>query len=1057
MPSTRPALLPDRPYNLRLFGGFQLTSASGDTIVIPRRKGNALLAYLGVTIGSSIARDKLASLLWGQSEQRLARQSLRQILRTIGQDLSGDSAGILRLDGQMVSLDSDHIRVDAPEFEALIVQGDAESLAAAASLYRGEFLAGLSTDAPDFEDWLDLARSRYRDLALQGTTRLFEQQYIAGDVDLAAKTAGQALRIDPFREDIHRRLMHMYAERGMRAAALAQYKECESILRRELGVSPDDETLRLRTEILSRNEGPRAVEAGGPMPPSSTNTVRQSESPLLVGFDHELTLLRQHLDSATREGARLVLISGEDGAGKSALLKRFQWDQDQEGVASVVTRAHSAEQSMIFAIWKDLLNTRSLEIAGHQELSPSLVRQLAFLRGGQGISARIRRDSSDPWQAFDAMVELIRTRSKESVLILAIEDVHYADEASVQLLSYLLRNLRHSAVLFIATVSPEKAAGRTVLIETLNDLDRDGLLHRFALSALEREEVETLVRLLRIRSTCATVPRARMREIWMLSDGNPGLVVEAALAAGDESTVPESLHLKLASRLDGLDDTAKRLSATASVIGEKIELALLAQAANVDEEMALRGVETLIAAGVLSSNEEVLRFAHGRYHLAQYRSLLPARRRQIHLAVAQIIDERPIDNPVTHFATLAYHYGAAGRTVDALRNDLRLAQVQIRHGAHAQSRQSFRRVLKGLHGGADNSVEIQIEIEARLGLAEIEEITGNCKAALAELGTPAILKGEIPTAALRTQYFATLGRLSGHLGNDEIARNYLRRAPGKEHGNDDSLWQPSDRVLELIHILGGNAHVGSDHMVKAQMMARRRGLIADEVTVSTVLCLLFAMSGGTDTALVEAQTAVDGANRLNNSRLLAVSLHVRGVAQTWCGDALGALDTFSDAIELATSSGDLPRLYLVYGYRGQAFGIAGRYTEAICDLDTALRMADEMDFRVSRPLFQAWRARVLAEARDPDPAPALSAARAAIKMATAANRPWAYSVGLRALACALAHPDIRDFVGAERAIRSAMAEQVAMGFEFEHARSLSTLARILHSAGKTLGSNGLAP
>jgi len=1051
-------------FRLRLLGDFRLTSADGDAIVIPRRKGTALLAYLGATIGSVNTRDKLASLLWGQSEQRLARQSLRQILRKLGQDLSGGSARILRLDGQTVSLDSDYLQIDAPDFEALIAQGDEESLTKAAGLYKGEFLAGINTDSPDFEEWLDQSRSRFRDLALHGLVRLVEQQYAAGDLELAAKSAGQALRIEPFREDIHRRLMRMYAERGMRAAALAQYRECESVLRRELGVAPDEETVGLYIEIVGRREAPRAIKSGRPVRLSVMAAGKQHEAPLLVGFDQELALLQKHLRDATRSGARLVLVAGDSGSGKTALLEGFRWDMGQEDAAMVMARAHPAEQTMNFAFWRDLLNKGVLEPEDKQKLSPQFARQFAFLRGAPTSNARPLHDTAaQPWHAFDAMVELIRVRSEDAALALVMDDLHFADVASLRLLSYAVRNLQLSPILFIAAVRPETLIKRRELADILDDLDRDKLVNHVAIHALERAEVKTLVSQQRQKNHVAMVSRARLREIWNLSDGNPGMVVEAALASGREGItgtlpgLPEGLYAELTSRLDGLDDTAKLLAATASVIGERIEHMLLARAADVDEDKALRGVEALIAAGILSSQDEVLTFARGRFLLAQYRSLLPARRRQIHHAVAQTIASEPIDNPSAHFAALAYHYKAAGRVVDALQNDVRLAQVQLRQGAHAMARRSFRHVLQALQAGANSLAESRCEVEARLGLAEVEEVGGNFGVALGELRAPAMRKVDVFDAPLRARYLAALGRLNGVLGNEEIGQGYVRRAAARGHTEEgrlwDDLWRPSDRILEFIHLLGGNFQVSIDRMMSARVTARRRGLVVDEATISTMICLLEAAGGAADTAMAEAQVAINSAARLGDSRLLAASFHVRGITQIWRGDTPGALHTFAKAVELATLDGDLPRLYLSYGYRGYALAILRRNAEAMADLDTALNMAEELNLVFSRPLFQAWKAGVLAEAGDHTAA--LSMARTALKSATAANRPWPYSVALRAMACALAHPDLRDFPGAERVIRMALSEQDTMGLEFERAQSLVAYARILRSAGETRRSVGL--
>ncbi len=1045
-------------FRLRLLGDFRLTSANGDAIVIPRRKGAALLAYLGATIGSINTRDKLASLLWGQSEQRLARQSLRQILRKLSQELGSGSARILRLDGQMVSLDPDYLQIDAPEFEALVAQGDEESLTRASGLYNGEFLAGLSTDSPDFEEWLGQSRSRFRDLALHGLVGLIEQQYAAGDLEKAAKSAGQALRIEPFREDIHRRLMRMYAERGMRAAALAQYRECESILRRELGVAPDDETVALFNEITARVEAPGVAKSERPAPLPTTAAGMQEEAPLLVGFDHELVLLRKHLADATRLGARLVLVAGDAGSGKTALLEGFRWSMDSDGAAMAMARAHPAEQTMSFAFWKDILNKRALDLEGKQGLSPQFVRQFAFLREVPATNVRPRHNiAAQPWHAFDAMVELIRARGREAALVLVMEDLHFADVASLRLLSYAVRNLQLSPVLFVATVRPETLLKRRELADILSDLDHEKLLHHVAIRALARDQIKALVHQLRQKNSLAMVSRTRLREIWSLSDGNPGVVVEAALAGGHENItgapagLPEGLYAELLSRLDGLDDTAKLLAATASVIGERIEHALLARAADVDEEKALRGVEALIAAGILSSKDEVLTFARGRFLLAQYRSLLPARRRQLHHAVAQAITAEPINTPSAHFAALAYHYNAAGRFVDALRNDVRLAQIQLRQGAYATARRSFQHVLQALPAGASDMAERCCEVEARLGLAEVEEVAGKFDVALGELRAPAMRKAGVSDAAQQTRYLMARGRLNEVLGNEEIGHDYFRRAAAKGYAGEeylqDSLWRPSDRILEFIHILGGDFQASIDRMMSAREMARRRGLVVDETTISMIICLLEAAGGAVDAAMTEAQAAINSAARLEDSRFLAAGFYVKGVAQIWCDDASDALNTFTKATELASMCGDLPRLYLVCGYRGYALAIAGRYAEAIADLDMALSMADEMNLGFLRPLFQAWKAGALAEAGNHSAA--LSAARVALNMATSANRPWAYSVGLRAMACALAHPEVRDFLGAERAIRIALSEQDTMGLEFERARSLVAYARILRSAGET--------
>ena len=138
--------------SLRLFGGFRLETESGQAIAIPLRKGEAILGYLAVANGQVASREALATLLWGESDQSRARQSLRQALFALTREFAQHEVTALRLESQLVSLYPGSFWVDVAEFEARVTSGTPEDLARASELYRGEFLADLSLDAPDFEE-----------------------------------------------------------------------------------------------------------------------------------------------------------------------------------------------------------------------------------------------------------------------------------------------------------------------------------------------------------------------------------------------------------------------------------------------------------------------------------------------------------------------------------------------------------------------------------------------------------------------------------------------------------------------------------------------------------------------------------------------------------------------------------------------------------------------------------------------------------------------------------------------------------------------------------------
>ena len=276
--------------HLTLLGGFQARLGSGPALSLPTRKAQALLAYLALPPGRAHPRDKLATLLWGDSPEGQARNSLRQALFALRRALP---AGGVRVDGDAVALDPAAVEVDVAAFERGVAEGTPAALAAAAPLYRGDLLAGLSVEGTGgFEEWLLGERERLRELALEGLAKLLAQQRQAGQTDAAIQTGLTLLGLDPLQEPAHRALMRLYAQAGRRGAALRQYQQCVGVLQRELGVEPEAETKQLYHELLRERPGRAgtsdrlAPAVGVPVPETPAH-----ETPLL-GRDVELGHLR---------------------------------------------------------------------------------------------------------------------------------------------------------------------------------------------------------------------------------------------------------------------------------------------------------------------------------------------------------------------------------------------------------------------------------------------------------------------------------------------------------------------------------------------------------------------------------------------------------------------------------------------------------------------------------------------------------------------------------------------------------------------------------------------
>src|SRR5581483_10068757 len=207
------------PLRLSLLGSFRVENERG-LIRLPTRKVESLLAYL-VLYPEEHAREQLAALLWGDSPDALARNSLRTALGALRQ----------LLDPELILADRDTVQlnrafplwVDVREFEKQI----ATSPLTALELYRGDLLLD------SYDDWIAPERERLRTLYLETLLQFAVELRTRGEYARAIESAQKLLASDPTNEPAHRELMSCYAASGKRSAALKQYEECARILRAE--------------------------------------------------------------------------------------------------------------------------------------------------------------------------------------------------------------------------------------------------------------------------------------------------------------------------------------------------------------------------------------------------------------------------------------------------------------------------------------------------------------------------------------------------------------------------------------------------------------------------------------------------------------------------------------------------------------------------------------------------------------------------------------------------------------------------------------------------------
>ena len=247
---------------LRLLGGFSLRDAAGQPIELPTRKCELLLAYLAMPAGRLHGRDKLAALFWNDRDEEQARGSLRKALSSLRAALGPQA---LTGDRDAVALDPAAIAVDADQLASLA--NNPAGIDEAAPVWRyGEFLESRPSASAEFADWLTFERTRCRNLAQTVLEGMAIRLADGGNLSEAQSVGQRLLAVDNLREESHRLLMRLFARAGERSRALAQFQGCRDLLKRELGVEPSLETVRLSREIASDvsstvDESPRQADA----------------------------------------------------------------------------------------------------------------------------------------------------------------------------------------------------------------------------------------------------------------------------------------------------------------------------------------------------------------------------------------------------------------------------------------------------------------------------------------------------------------------------------------------------------------------------------------------------------------------------------------------------------------------------------------------------------------------------------------------------------------------------------------------------------------------------
>jgi tetratricopeptide (TPR) repeat protein len=560
-------------------------------------------------------------------------------------------------------------------------------------LYRGPLLEGLSIDEPGFDEWLRIEQSRHHERATAALVQLAQSEEQAGELGAAVQVRLSLCRLSPWDEHNHRSLMLLYARDGRRSAALSHFRMCKEILQRELGVDPEPATLKLCQEIAGGEYAANAREceepASGlrarPLQNSEPTAPARSVQPArpFVCREREIALLCARWARAAEGEASVATLIGEAGVGKTHILDELAREVRATRGHVLVGRCYESEQVLPFAPWVAALRAHPglNDQALWAELPPTSRAVLTRIFARAEAPPEQLAPQDDVLHVFEGYLALLERLSRGAPLLLALDDMHWADDMSLRLFSFLGRRLAHgrgAPVLLLATLRKEELSRRALLHTSLGELARDQRALSLAVEPLSQEDTGVLL--------CALLPEgSATREldvdglVWQLSEGNPLVIVEAARAlaagalavAGVDLPIPERVREVIAGHIARLSPFEQELTSLAAVVGREFELPLLCVMTERDVVTTGSAVEALVRAGVFKESGDKLYFSHARIREVVYAGLLPPRRAVLHAHVARTLlavhaefgsraDSRASTALPEMYGSLAFHFSRAG-------------------------------------------------------------------------------------------------------------------------------------------------------------------------------------------------------------------------------------------------------------------------------------------------------------------------------------------------------------------------------------------------------------
>jgi DNA-binding NarL/FixJ family response regulator/tetratricopeptide (TPR) repeat protein len=638
----------------------------------------------------------------------------------------------------------------------------------------------------------------------------------------------------------------------------------------------------------------------------------QIVSPELVGREAELDVVAAAIADAADGTPRTVMIGGEAGVGKSRLLTEALGSRRADGTLVLQGGCLGvAEGALPFAPLVEALRplVRSVQTVSDASAVPDdvadAIRSVAADLGlgassvdAPAIAAELRPEWARS-RLYERVLDLLRRLGERATVVVAIEDLHWADDSTRELLAFLIRNVRAERLAILATFRTDELHRRHPLLPWLAEIDRSAHVERIELVRLQRPEVAR-----QLAAILGHTPDdALVEAVFGRSDGLPFFVEELVAAGTDSRRLPPTLRDVLAARLAHVSDLTLRLLEVAAIAGRTVDHDLLAEVSGLSETELLGALREATAGQLLVAESDPLEryaFRHALLAEAVADGVLPGERRRLHVAIAEALERSVRESGAEgaegaegagRLAEIAYHWVEA-------RDNERAFEASIAAGAAAGESRAY--------------AESQHQLERAIDLWD------RVPDASARAGVD---RAELHRMAARSAQLS---------GDSQRAASLLRAAlawidTSAEPGRAGVLHERLGRALWT----GGQMEESLAAYARAVELVPETPVSEDRVRVLAGYAQALMLSGRYRESQAQAEAARAlardlGANQLEAHATVTVATNLSFLAPPETAIELGR-----QGLDMARAAGDLDDLGRAYANLASTLHVAGQYEESV--------------------------------------------------------------------------------------------------------------------------------